>query len=648
MHDASPSVQALDHSSEMTNSPIADIPSEENDDVLKRLALDAIPFQVAILNRHGTIIAVNAAWRRFASENSREPGVPDPRTGVGTDYLEICAVASGMSSEGGMRAGEGIRAVLEGRQNAFSMEYPCHAPSRQRWFLMTVTPLGGPGGAMVIHTDVSEHKLNELRLQMAMEATGDGVWDWNLATGEAYLSPSYYALTGYHPDEVKADIEFFKKLVHPHDLPDVMVTMERHLRGEIPGSDVEYRMITASGEVRWIRGRGRVMERNEAGVPQRMVGLIMDVTEGKRIEQALKESEEHYRAVVEDQTELISRIRADGSFLFVNEVYCRFFGKTPEELIGHSWMPVCHPDDLPKVLEGLAGLTPENPVVVIENRVYSGDGELHWMQFANRGFFDPEGRLREIQSVGRDINELKQTESALREVLDQMEQRVLARTEEVRRLAVEATLVEERERQAIARDLHDDLGQRLHVMRLKLDTLARSRPEISDAIEEIRMLLGEASQEVRSLTSQLGTPVLKKLGLAPALAWLVEEMARLYGLDAEFSHGDVRGRLDAVQSAILFRAARELLINVIKHAGTPTARMHLEESGGILRLTVEDDGRGLPGGEAGNGRGAGFGLASIRERLAFLGGKADFEATPGGGLRVILSLPLVLDEGVSH
>jgi PAS domain S-box-containing protein len=137
--------------------------------------------------------------------------------------------------------------------------------------------------------------------------------------------------------------------------------------------------------------------------------------ERKRTQSALRESEAKYRTVVEDQTEVINRFKPDGTFLFVNDVFCRFFGKAREELIDSQWFPHAHPDDIELVQARLAKMTAANPVVVIENRVYSGRGELRWFQFVNRGFYDPDGNLVEIQSVGRDITERKQAEAAHRE-----------------------------------------------------------------------------------------------------------------------------------------------------------------------------------------------------------------------------------------
>lgn len=126
-----------------------------------------------------------------------------------------------------------------------------------------------------------------------------------------------------------------------------------------------------------------------------------------------QKSHDRYRSVLEDQTEVIIRIRADGTILFVNDVYCRFVGKPMEELVGQQWQPIAVRDDLPVVEARLASLSPANPVAVIENRVYSGSGEVCWFQFVNRGFFDDQGRLLEIQGIGRDISALKLTEEAL-------------------------------------------------------------------------------------------------------------------------------------------------------------------------------------------------------------------------------------------
>ncbi|MBS4019433.1 MAG: PAS domain-containing protein [Dechloromonas sp.] len=367
--------------------------------------------------------------------------------------------------------------------------------------------------------------------------------------------------------------------------------------------------------------------------------LVTDMSDVKEVEQKLRESEERYRAVLEAQTDAISRLRADGVFLYANDVYCRFFGKELSELLGQCWHPVAHPDDLPLINAKLAELSPDNPVVTIENRVYAGDGTLHWMQFINRGFFDTDGKLLEVQSVGRDVTARRQAKLALLEANEQLEQRVVERTQALRRLAVEMALAEERERREIARDLHDDLGQLLHVVRLKFDALT-SHCQEGEALTLCRQLdifLDDASSRVRSLTSQLSPPVLDQLGLLPALYWLATEMGDAYGLEVQVSSGNATcTRLEPVQASMLFRCIRELLINVARHAVTGQAHVGVVESVSEVVFVIEDSGRGFQN----DSSSAGFGLASIRERMVYMGGSFEIDSQPGQGSRITLRMPL--------
>ncbi|MDR3459623.1 MAG: PAS domain S-box protein [Verrucomicrobiae bacterium] len=144
-----------------------------------------------------------------------------------------------------------------------------------------------------------------------------------------------------------------------------------------------------------------------------LVALLIDAR--IRVDVALRASEVRHRLVLEDQTAVICRFTAEGTLLFVNEAYCRVFGKTRSELLGSKWHPRVVSEDLPMIEERLRGLSRASPEVVIENRIYNDKGEVRWFQFINHGVFDPAGTLVEMQSVGQDITERRRVEIKLEE-----------------------------------------------------------------------------------------------------------------------------------------------------------------------------------------------------------------------------------------
>jgi PAS domain S-box-containing protein len=567
---------------------------------------------------------------------------------LGVDYLAVCAATTGDRRRlCSTHAAAGLRRHAGGRGGdagtGVSLPLPAGAalvPDDGASFRRTrragwswCTPTLPRASAASFRRGAAE-----LRLQLALEATGDGLWDWDLRTGLAHLSPGYYALTGYRAEDVRADEEFFRCLVHPDDWTHVRLTMEAHLRGETPVSVVEYRMLTATGEIRWMRGRGRVVERDPVGLPTRMAGHITDITATRSIEQALQGSEARYRGVLEDQTELISRFTADGRFVYVNAAYCRFFGKQAEQLLGACWQPVAHPDDVLTIQQKLATLAQSQPVVILENRVFGADGRMRWMQFVNRGFFDANGRLVEIQSVGRDINERVEAET---------QQRLLL--EENTRLGRELIRLQEVERQHLAQELHDDLSQQLVAIRAFAGAIRRNagdRARSESNAAAIENAVGEIYDASHRLMEGLHPQVLDSAGLYAAICLL---LAR-WGL----SDPDIRAWIrlagdiepdDEVGRINLFRIVQECLANVHAHAQARRVRIFLGQrrrpEGRWLRLVVRDDGIGM---DVSAPR-TGYGLIVMRERVRALGGSLRLQAGRGHGLRVVVEVPLDREAG---
>ena len=241
--------------------------------------------------------------------------------------------------------------------------------------------------------------------------------------------------------------------------------------------------------------------------------------------------------------------------------------------------------------------------------------------------------------------ELTQTVDTLQsEVIQRAlaEQSLRERSDQLRLLASELTLAEQRERQRLAHVLHDGLQQLLVSAKFRLAMMERTakEKEAKRAAKEVSELIDESIETSRSLTADLSPPILSE-GLVPALEWLVRWVYEKHGLAIDLqAHGDVEPGAEDV-TVLMFQAARELLFNVAKHARTKAARMHLTRSEDQIQLSVTDEGVGFDPAQlrAEGGRSGGFGLFSIHERLNLLGGRMEVVSAPGRGSRFTLIAP---------
>ncbi|HRH80052.1 MAG TPA: PAS domain S-box protein [Thiobacillaceae bacterium] len=285
-------------------------------------------------------------------------------------------------------------------------------PDDLRWIRLRRFPIRDATGRIHrmagVAWDITERRAAEQEYRTIIQASMDSFWKVGADGRILDYNAAACAMLGYSHEELA------RLSIHDIDLHEDAAKVAAHIRLVIAqGQDrFETRHRRKDGHVIDVEVSAYHLPRVGGG---RLVAFLRDITDRKRTEEALRASEERYRAVVEDQTEVICRFDSDGVLVFVNEVFCRFFGCIAQEVLGTTWHPSAYPDDMELVESRLATLSPAHPVVVIENRVYSGDGQLRWMQFVNRAFFDDAGRITEIQAVGRDITERIQAEQAWRE-----------------------------------------------------------------------------------------------------------------------------------------------------------------------------------------------------------------------------------------
>ncbi len=246
-----------------------------------------------------------------------------------------------------------------------------------------------------------------------------------------------------------------------------------------------------------------------------------------------------------------------------------------------------------------------------------------------------------------DVTDLRKAEDELRELNASLERRVGERTAELERraaqlrtLAVQVAHAEDRERQRLAQVLHDHLQQFLVAARFSASSLARSvtEPDLKAESQRLFELLGKSIEASRSLTIELTPPALHNENLLGALTWLAEWMRDTHGLEIEVAAPEADIALPEDLRFVSFRAVRELLFNVVKHAGVKRAQVTVAQTAdGNLRLVVADEGHGF---DAALNAGSTFGLQSIRERLAFIGGELAIDSAPGRGTRATVTAPI--------
>jgi len=266
--------------------------------------LNSLNFSVAVLDSSGKIVAVNDEWSNFFAENDGEVD----GAGIGVSYLDVCRRATGPDRPDAVKAVAGIEAIMSGRLSHFELEYSCHSPRIQRWFLMQAGPLKSRMGSVIVsHLNITGRKeaegkirKSESSLQEAQRIAHLGNWDWDIFENILHWSDEIYRIFGLTPQSFQGTYEAFLASVHPDDREIVKVAVERALAGAEP-YDVVHRIVRPDGTELIVHEQGEVF-REQGGRPLRMVGTVRDVTKEKLAERKLLEYSEGLEEKVRERT----------------------------------------------------------------------------------------------------------------------------------------------------------------------------------------------------------------------------------------------------------------------------------------------------------------------------------------------------------
>lgn len=380
------------------------------------------------------------------------------------------------------------------------------------------------------------------------------------------------------------------------------------------------------------------------------VHIVRDITERKRTEEELQklndelelrvaertakleESEGKYRALLENTLDVPCSMDGAGVLRYIGP-QAKAYGFEPDSLEGRHFRDFVFPEDRERMAEEFRQTLESGKAYPSEFRVQAPDGYIYWFEERSTMQRDASGAVCGFTGVLRDITESKKAELASTEHQKQLH-----------RLAAKLATAKDDEQRRIAEGLHDDVAQLMTACSIKL-SIARKCTDLqktSSICKEVHELLRDANSKIRLLSFELASSTLYRLGLHDAISELCEGMRERYGVRFRLT-GDWHGKLpDDACATVIFKAVRELLFNVVKHADTQEATVSMGRDAGMIKVVVEDNGKGFPEAIDTNEikTGQGLGLFGIQERLRDLNGEIRIESTPGESTRVSLWAPL--------
>ncbi len=389
-------------------------------EIFKAAILNSLSAHIAVLDREGQVISVNEPWTRFALENT-PAGVSAPAVGAG--YLEVCRRAAEARDPLAREALEGILSVLRGESPHFAMEYPCHAPAEQRWFLMTVTPIAAPGGAVVTHLDITRRKqaeaallASENRLRRLYDAGLIGVIYWNMNGEITDANDKFLDMVGYDRADLAAGRIRWSQMTPPE---------YRHLDEH---SVVEMKTTGANQkpfEKEYLRKDGSRIPVLVAGVmldEERYNGaaFVLDITARKLAEKALNQSEERFRLFMDNSPAIAWIKDENGRYTYLNKTHQERFGIRPEDWLGKTDAELWPPEIAAEMRKNdLAVLAAGHAIEVSEKTLDATGASVHWLN-SKFPFADLAGN-RFVAGIGLDMTMRLHAEKQLSETMQRLQ-----------------------------------------------------------------------------------------------------------------------------------------------------------------------------------------------------------------------------------
>jgi PAS domain S-box-containing protein len=394
----------------------------------------------------------------------------------------------------------------------------------------------------------------------------------------------------------------------------------------------ELRVRRADGVYRWILGRFTPLH-DASGKIVKWYGVSTDIDDRKQAEEALHQSEDRLRLVIDTIPVMAWSLRPDGIVDFLNQRWMDYAGLSLEQYVENPTGPI-HPEDAPRVIEKWLVQMAIGEAYDDEMRLQAADGEYRWFLVRTEPLRDDQGNVVKWYGVSIDIEDRRQAEDRLRTT-----------SEQLRALSARLQTAKEEESTRIARELHDELGSALTSLKWNLELLERDllrleaddqRSQIREQIEGMAVLIDNTINSVRRISTELRPSVLDDLGLVAAIQSYLRQFQERTGIVSHFESSVADVELAPQQSTAVFRIFQEALTNVLRHAGATRVDIKISADGELV-LIVSDNGRGIT--ETERSDALSLGLLGMKERAHLIGGEVDVVRGKEGGTVIRVRVP---------